>query len=390
MSELRIGGLSPDNISRFLRVIKALKSKFKKMDSQSGEIYEFIAVTDPDTAFRAKLWFINHNLSQFNLNSITENEMGLVLEKISKKLDDNFRICWHPEASSENCTKDVNNNIKISSAHSIQRGKILKRLSENNDVRQFRINKAERNFCKPIKRASTFWGFCDFHDNVFNPVEHRDFKGTKEQTFLFAYRAFVVSSHIKQKFSEYYDFGEQAKSDIICNKKIFDDAILTKNYSIICTDTLILDYEYPVAVSSTSDLDFDYSGNPLKHSENRLEQFYLTIFPENRKTYVLFSYFEEDSDIYGDIIKQIKSRNKPESDLSALIAGHCENVFFKPSYYEQYIRNQEDFISELVAQTQFDFVQFECFEKKWPPISLTPKNYLDNEFNIQLFNKSHY
>lgn len=388
MAELRIGNLNPDNLSQFLKVVKALKREFKKMDNQSGEMYDFIAMIEPNAAIRSKLFIINHNLSQFNLSPITEKEIGLVFERISKKLDDDFRICWHPEASAENCTKDVNGNTKISSAHSIQRGKILKRLSESNGVKQFRLNKAERDLSKPIKRASTFWGFCDSHDKIFSPIEHSDdYKGTKEQNFLFAYRAFVSSSHIKLKFSKYYDFGEQSKSDIICDKEIFDNAILTKNYSKICTDTLFLDCEYPLAVSSMSDLDFDYSGNTIKHSENRLEQFYLTIFPENGKTYVLFSYFDEDSDIYRNIIKQIKSRNKVESDLSVLIAGHCENVFFKPSYYEQYIRNQEDLISKLVIQTQFDFVQFDCYGRKERPISLTPKNYLDNEFNIQLFNK---
>lgn len=389
MSEFRIGGLSPDNISKFLKVVKALKKEFKRMDNQNGEMYDFIATVEPEAAIRNKLFIINHNLSQFNLKPITENDMGLVFERISKRLNDEFKICWHPEASSENCTKDINGTTKISSAHSIQRGKILKKLSESNDVRQFRLNKAEKDLSKPIKRASTFWGFCDFHDKIFNPIEHehRDYEGTKEQNFLFAYRAFVKTSHIKQIFSRFYDFGLQSKLDIICDKKIFDNAILTNNYSKVCTDTLILDYEYPLAVSSMSDLDFDYFGNSIKHSEKRLEQFYLTIFPENGKTYVLFSYFDEDSDKYENIIPQIKSRNKFESDLSVLIAGHCENVFFKPSYYEQYIRSQEDSISKLVIQTQLDFVPFDGYGKKGSPFSLTPENYLDNEFNIQLFNK---
>ena len=357
------------------------------MDNQSGGIYDYMALTEPSAAIRTKLFFINHNLSQFDLLPIAENEMGLVFEKISKKLDNDFRMCWHPEASSTKCTVDVNSKIKISSAHSIQRGKILKRLSENNEVRQFRLYKAERDLSKPIKRASTFWGFCDFHDKIFNPIEHNDYRGTNEQNFLFAYRAFVNSSHIKLKFSKYYEFGEQSQSDIFCVKKVFDIAILEKKYSKICTDTLVLDYEYPLAVSSMSDLDFDYLGNIIKHSENRLEQFYLTLFPHNGKTYILFSYFDEDSNCYGEIINQIKSRNKVESDLSVLIAGHCENVFFKPSYYLEYIRNQEEPISKLVVQTQTDFVRFDSYGRKIIPISMTPKNYLENEFSIQLFNK---
>ncbi len=386
MKDLRIGGLNPDNFDDFLRVVHALLKKFNDLDNGKGDIRDFMAVMVPDAAIRTKLFYIQHNLKQFQLSDVSEKEKGLIFERITKILDEKVRFCWHPFASIQNCTLDNDGNVKISSAHSIQRGKILKRISENNKVRQFRIYENERDYDIPIKRASTFWGFCDKHDKIFNPIEITNFQCTSEQFFLFAYRAFVNTAHVKFKFYEYYDFGEQAKNDLLNNRKIFDQAIIEKDYSRITTDILILDNEYPMAVSSASDLDYDFHANCISHSDTRLEQFYISLFPENGKTYVLFSYLKEDSNLYGNIVSQIKSGDRIESKLSVLLAGHCENIFFKPSYYKSYIRHQEESISKLIMNTQSDFVGYDGYGRKLEPISNTPPDYLMNEFDIQLFN----
>lgn len=86
-------------------------------------------------------------------------------------------------------------------------------------------------------------------------------------------------------------------------------------------------------------------------------------------------------------MNQIKNSSQIESMLSVLIAGHCENVFFKPSYYEVYIRNQEESISKLVQQTQTDFIIFDGYGLKQATVSNTPPDYLKNKYDIQLFNK---
>jgi hypothetical protein len=386
MKDLRIGGLNPDNFDDFMTVVKALLRKFKELDNQKGDVQDFMAFIEPEMAIKTKLFYIKHNLEQFELSEISEKDKGLIFERITKILDDRVRFCWHPMASKANCTLDNSGKVKISRAHSIQRGKILKRISEDNKVRQFRIYKNERDLETPIKRASTFWGFCDKHDKIFDPIEKEDLKCTPEQLFLFAYRAFINTAHVKIKFYEYYDFGEQAKNDQLNNKVIFDQAIVKRDYSAIRTDILVLDNEYPLAVSTASDLDYDFFANCIPHSEARLEQFYLSIFPEGSKTYVLFSYLKEDSGLYGNIVDQIRYGNEIESKLSVLVAGHCENVFFKPSYYDIYIRRQEESISKLVKQTQTDFVGYDGYGRKLKPISNTPPNYLKNEFEIKLFN----
>jgi len=251
-----------------------------------------------------------------------------------------------------------------------------------------RSNEIESEMIFPIKHASTFYGFCDKHDKLFIPIEKQEYIGTDEQNLLFAYRGFVHSAHIKLVFNEFRNFGQQVKNDIFIEKQIFDSMILKRDSQGIKTDVIILDYEYPIAVSSSSDLDFDYFGNSILHSDTRMEGFYLTVFPQLGKTYILFSYLASDIALYGNIIGQVKARNNIESDLSVLIAGHCENTFYKPSYYYKYISNQEKAIDKLLTLTQFDIVPYDGYGIKSKPISQTPKDYLDNKFNVQLFFKT--
>lgn len=387
MRDFRIGGLNPENYDKFIRRVRALLNLFKKKDSSSNPMNDFLAVIAPEAAIREKLFLIRHNLSEFNLKNVSKSDAAQIWKRVVKIVNDKTQFCWHPDASTKICTKDNIGKVKISSAHSIQRRKILKNLSENNSVKQFKLNRFEKNFDIPIKFASTFYGFCDCHDKMFDPIEKKDYSGDIEQNFLFAYRAFVYSSHIKLVFNEFYDYGSQVLNDINNTKKIFNKSILKKDYSIVVTDVIVFNYEYPIVVVSTSDLDYDYNGKDIVHSDSRMEEFFLTVLPQNGKTYILFSYFRDDSNLYGDIINQIKKRTDIRSDLSVLIAGHCENVFFKPSYYEKYIECQELYIDKLVEQTQLDFVKFDGYGKEMEPLSLTPKNYLNNEFNIQLFNK---
>ncbi len=387
MRDYRLGGLNPDNYEKFIQRVRKFPDIVERYFNPSNEILEFIATTNPTAIHQMKMNLMRHNLSDLNLKNIDKAESKRIWKRVVKILTEKTKLCWHPEASYINCTKDNEGKIKISSAHSIQKNKILKSISERFEVKTFRLNSIEDGMNFPIKYASTFFGFCDKHDKIFDPIEKDDYIGTSEQNFLFAYRAFVYSSHIKLVFNEFLDSGLQAKNDIVAEKQIFDDIISRKNYENMITDVIIFDHMFPIVVSSSSDLDFDYNQQPILHSESRMERFYLSIFPQNNKTFILFSYLKEDSKLYGDIVPQINARRKTESDISVLIAGHCENTFFKPSYYHQYIEKQEDNINSLLKLTQFDFVPIDNYGKKSTPISMTPMDYLNNKFKIQLFFK---
>lgn len=56
------------------------------------------------------------------------------------------------------------------------------------------------------KKATTFTGFCDYHDSkIFSPIENEDYvEENKEQEFLFAYRALAYEHHANKSIIDYY------------------------------------------------------------------------------------------------------------------------------------------------------------------------------------------
>lgn len=178
---------------------------------------------------------------------------------------------------------------------------------------------------------------------------------TAEQNFLFAYRGFIVAAHKKIEGSYLANFGDQADNDIKETKKIFDKAILKKDYNIIETKIFELPAFYPIAASSSFYLDYDFEGNQIPHSENRMEYLYVSLLPDSKKTYFLISYFKDDGKLYEKVCSQIVNRGKLKSDITILLAGHVGNIYFEPVYYSTFINNQTDLIEKALMDAQFDY-----------------------------------
>jgi hypothetical protein len=284
------------------------------------------------------------------------------------------------------CDTDSSGKIKISAAHSIQNNGVLSKVAQNGHVMSYVFEKVDidggtlgRNI------ASIFWGFCNTHDAIFRPIENYPYTGTVEQHFLFAYRGFVVAAHKKIEVATWMDYGEQSDNDINENRKVFDTAILNGDYGVIETQVFELPAQYPIAVSSSFFLDFDFEGNEIPHSDERMENLFITLLPADNRTFFLLSYFSQDKGLYERVFTQRHSRNNLKSDLTMLIAGHVENVYFNPTYYETFIRQQEEKLNELFFHTQFDYAKIGKDGKPIVEFSMTPSNYLDNPYGLSFF-----
>jgi len=130
---------------------------------------------------------------------IRASERELPIEALTQAMRSAWehKRCLHPQAASDVCDRVV-------SAHSIQRSRILQKLtSSSNHVRTFHpIDFGSDG--RPVARrvgwrdASTFTGFCSKHDGAtFKPLEEAEFVGSAEQCFLLAYRA--VCHEVYQK-----------------------------------------------------------------------------------------------------------------------------------------------------------------------------------------------
>lgn len=362
MRNFRKGGLNPQNYDEFIQTVKQL----------------------PPITNRTPCHY--DAFSKFNLNNISKDDLSIIQREVIRRGIEECKICWHPEAGNSTCNIDNKGKIIISAAHSIQNNGVLSRIVEKGHVMSYTFDKSEfdgiqigHNF------ASIFWGFCNNHDRIFSPIEINPYEGTEEQHFLFAYRGFVVSSHKKREVSTWIAFGEQSDNDIIANKAIFDEAILSKNYSIIHTEVFELPAFYPIAVSSSFYLDYDFEGNAISHSEERIEDIFITLLPTENKTYFLLSYFTEDSSLYGNLASQLRVRNNLKSDITMLIAGHTENIYFNPIYYTTFIEQYEEYLKTLLLQTQFDYASINVNDQISDLQSFTPSDYLNNTYSINFF-----
>ena len=362
MKDFRKGGLNPAMFEEFLKTIQELPPLARRKE------YDY------------------HIFDKFNLTDITEEDFTAVMREVMKRGIENNKKCWHPEASNTTCNIDGSGKIIVSAAHSIQNNGVLSQIVENGHVMGYALDKGQFEGKSIGKNyASIFWGFCNTHDAIFNPIEIIPYSGTDEQHFLFAYRGFVVASHKKVEVSDWMNYGSQSEIDIVENKKIFDAAILAKDFSIIETEVFELPAFYPIAVSSSFYLDFDFEENPIAHSDDRMEDVYVTLLPLGNKTYFFLSYFKQDKTLYGNLGEQLRKRNNLKSDITMLIAAHTENVYFNPTYYKTFIEKHEEVLKLIMFHSQMDYATVDKNNNINVEFSFTPSNYLNNPYEISFF-----
>lgn len=362
MRDMRKGGLNPTMYAEFLDTI----NKLPKLHERRPVHYKVF--------------------DKFNLTDVSEDDFTVIIREVMKRGIESSKRCWHPEASETTCNVDSTGKIIVSAAHSIQNNGVLSKIVEKGHVMSYILDKGDFDGKQIGKNhASIFWGFCNTHDSIFAPIETSPYTGTPEQHFLFAYRGFVVSSHKKIEVSSWMNFGTQSDIDIQENKKLFDAAIHAKNYSIIETEVFELPAFYPIAVSSAFNLEFDFEGNAIEHSDERMEDIFVTLLPVDNKTYFFISYFSQDKHLYGNLGEQLRKRNNLKSDITMLIAAHTENIYFNPVYYTTFIEKHEEILKTIVSESQMDHAIIDENDEIKVTSSFTPNNYLNNPHKIYFF-----
>lgn len=278
---------------------------------------------------------------------------------------------------------------EIINAHSIQNNKILNKLAENghvlmvttkiNDLVSIDLKKESRN------KATTFTGFCKYHDDVvFIDIEKRDFCKEEKQIFLFAYRAFALEYHKKMEATQMMrkaftklpkqalDNGlidsikmhELALNDNNQIKQIFDASLLNQKYDIFCSLIWELNYEIEFSATFMSALEYDLEGNMINDvtstDEERLKSIFFNIFSDNKKSYIVISWLNEDEDVYKDFKNQMQKLNDEERliVISNLIVNHTENLVISPRLWDRWSdESKEEFKMQYFMD--FTFMRFE-------------------------------
>lgn len=286
---------------------------------------------------------------------------------------------------------------KIKEAHSLQRnGKlsiIEKEINNNMCVYSFLDLEQDINgkFCgfKPIGKgeASTFFGFCDYHDSfLFSPIENNSFDDSLQHCFLHSYRAFAHSYHRKKESLQAFmgnsiytntlntddlessiSGAKLAIRDGEIIKSIFDNLIEQKKYAELEYFTYVIDGLFPIACSSAFNLEYSYQGKLLNLSASK-DYFYkfitITVLPDiNKQTIIILSCLPDDIDAieFFDTLNKLPDK-KLQIAISSLMIGYVENTFMSPSIWEVMTNYQKkQLLHELeltVPPNRFNIKQF--------------------------------
>jgi len=226
-----------------------------------------------------------------HLNREYESPPPLQQCLLARKLSYGKQYCLHPNAGAE-CKGNI---IK---AHTIQRSGGLSRIAKNGHVYTFfpdhlTMLKGGELTARlvGVKNASTFTGFCGFHDNqTFEPIEKHAFLPNQEQAFLLGYRAICrelfgkraqlelipfsrqldrgqpLAAQIKwQDHINYWTIGVQrGMQDFQYHKSLYDDALLGSDYSDVRFYILELDGCPNFMCCGGVQPDYDFAGKQLQ------------------------------------------------------------------------------------------------------------------------------
>jgi len=362
MAQMRRGGLTPDRIDELLAELNGFADAEINLE---------------------RIQFVANISKKYGLKDVTEQEMIPVMRQLMKEGEALTETCWHPLAPGE-CSLE-NGKPKITKAHSIQNNRILKAIAKDGYTTMFDRLSADFAGVEIHKNiASTFRGMCNKDDGVFEPIDKFPFTNTPQQRFLFAYRSFLYSMHIKHQVSYYTDYGPEWLVDFKANKDIFDHALLTEDWSRVEGGKIQIPNFYPIAASGSFYLEYDFEGKAIPHSDSRMEFIHVDLFPEVNRTIFLISYLKEDAHLYSQLIPQLKARNNYRNDLSALLGGHTENIYFHPDYFSAFMEGQDVAFKRMLRDSQLDHVDIDG-DGNWDITSLTPEDYLSNRHGIKLF-----
>lgn len=280
-----------------------------------------------------------------------------------------IKCCLHPDTPS--CVKH------IKEAHALQNNKIISQLSEDGHV--YILNPQKPPLIIPIENeepevltiidhvgvnhATTATCFCDIHDDeVFAPIE----KGAPafnregdEHKYIYAYKAFIFEYYkklVQQKaflinikdtpsllrntqFIRYYRSISLTLQEMKSVKEFFDSGIVRKDYTGLSTCVIEFPERINFANYACIAIDFDLNGKKIRHTKRGfISRLFITIFPEDTKSYIILSCLNKDLRIYRKFFQQIQKTNpdKIKYYFDLILPLYTENIVFSPLLWEKW------------------------------------------------------
>lgn len=300
------------------------------------------------------------HLNRETQEPVTKND---VYKQINR-FNDN-KTCSAPDSIKHECTKTI---IK---AHSVSKSSSLKEIAKDGHVlTTFKGYKQSKNglVIEPkkvgINLASTFTGFCSFHDNsLFSPIEDKDFSLTETNCFLVAYRAIAREFFVKISASSTLDMlrsldkgknltdqmqiqaghkhlntnNDLSTGDLQYIKKTLDTCLDKQDFSTINHLVFTLDSVPNVMTSASVGLTFDFQGNKIQEmsEDPNLIPDYLTInvFSSNGIGYIVLTWLVSQKKSCVHFYKSLMKTKSPSDSLALFIFVMIENIYMSEEWW---------------------------------------------------------
>lgn len=289
--------------------------------------------------------------------------------------------CSCPDSFNENCAGNI---IR---AHTVPKTSSLKAISDAGHVLGLKMSyeAIRKNRGRPllekigINHASTFNGFCKYHDDViFAPLEKESFVASQKQCFLLAYRAFAreyyakegaqdlstlrhgtdKGKHIEAQFdiqmnNFLYELGNRAAiEDLNYHKSYFDRALESDDFSTARAVIFTFDEAPPVMVCGGTNPDFDFDGNPVQDLMDlmkRTDNLSVTSYYDGEKGIIAFSWLENSDETCCKVMSSLL--HKDREDYVPIIIQYMfknfENVFVSPKWWESESESNRKILMKL-------------------------------------------
>jgi hypothetical protein len=226
------------------------------------------------------------------------------------------------------------------------------------------------------KEASTFYGFCDYHDtHLFSPIENFSFEDTDKQCFLHSYRSLAHTYHRKKeeykilmKPSQSRDIHdpfvlmmkqrgvEIGMADLERERNRLNILLNAEEYDGLIYYTMIFPDRYPIAFAGAFNPYFSTNGRVIIDKSKVFEPdafktMMLTVLPDLDSTIIIFACFAEDVEcvMYIDELESMPEERRKRAISSAIISAG-ENFFMAPAVWNALgPKGQRSLCDELIS-----------------------------------------
>ena len=149
---------------------------------------------------------------------------------------------------------------------------------------------------------------------------------------------------------------------------MFNDMLENDTYNLLKSFSVTLNYETLFAVSSSLCIYTDFAGKKLCVGSSDYPYIHLTIFPENGKTNIIFSWLKKDNEYYRNFINQISKLDIQVlvDKLNLFLAMNIENIIISPKLVNAWNeRQKKEFTYIQQINTRPDLTTFTFCVDNW-------------------------